>query len=507
MDKRIITLFLAAAFCQMAQGQTEADALRYSQLTTGGTARVQAIGGAAGSLGGDVTSLSVNPAGIGLYKTNEFDFTPGLLSASNQSNYLGTSASASKSNFYIANAGIIFASNPTGADQAGWKNITFGISVNRLANFNGNIYYTGTNSQTSYADNYLEQLQGQTDVTGAEQNYPYGPSEAINTGLIGPQVDSTNHPTGNWESIVPVSSGIKQENSISSSGGLNELSLGIAGNYNDRFYIGGSLNIPTIKYNSTQTFQETNLNDKSSPLNYYSVSNFLSTDGIGINGKLGLIYKVNDAFRLGLAFHTPTIYSMNDTYSTSMTTVTKDQGTLTNTTEDIQGGYPGQYSYSLTTPWRAVASATYVFGSSEDVKAQHGFITADYEYVNYADAAFHFSGTDAAQSDALNTSIQNLYKAASNFRVGAELKFDVLAIRAGFAYYGSPYRDVSVDGSRMLYSGGIGYRNHGMFADLTYVYGNLYNIDQPYLVAQNSPAPARITTGANNMLMTVGFKF
>ncbi|HUX85002.1 MAG TPA: hypothetical protein VMV20_07190, partial [Chitinophagaceae bacterium] len=338
MNKRIITLLIGVALCQMAQGQTEADALRYSQLTSGGTARVQAIGGAAGSLGGDVTSLSVNPAGIGLYKTNEFEVTPGLLNSSNQSSYLGSSGSASKTNFYIGNAGIIFASDLSGADQTGWKNITFGISINRLANFNQNIYYTGNNNQTSYADYYTQQLQGQTDLTGAEQNYPYGASEAINTGLIGPQVDSSNQLTGNWESIVPVSSGIRQENSISSSGGLNELSLGIAGNYDDRFFLGGSLNFPTIKYNSTQTFQETNLNDKSSPLNYYTVSNFLTTDGIGINGKLGVIYKVNEALRFGAAFHTPTIYSMNDTYSTSMTTVSKDQGTLTNTTEDIQGG-------------------------------------------------------------------------------------------------------------------------------------------------------------------------
>ncbi|HUX84456.1 MAG TPA: hypothetical protein VMV20_04445, partial [Chitinophagaceae bacterium] len=171
------------------------------------------------------------------------------------------------------------------------------------------------------------------------------------------------------------------------------------------------------------------------------------------------------------------------------------------------GGYPGQYSYSLTTPWRGVVSATYVFGTSEDVKAQHGFITADYEYVNYGDASYHFSGTDAAQSDILNSSIRNLYKAASDFRIGGELKLDVLALRVGFAYYGSPYRDVSVDGSKMLYSGGIGYRNHGMFADLTYVFGNLYNIDQPYLVAQNSPAAARISTGASNVLLGIGFKF
>ncbi|HVB03660.1 MAG TPA: hypothetical protein VNE41_08055 [Chitinophagaceae bacterium] len=512
MSKRIFSLLAVIFIAANARAQTEADALRYSESTTGGTARTQAIGGAAGSLGGDITSLSVNPAGIGLYKTNEFVITPGLLSANNGSTYLGNTASVSKDNVYFSNLGIVFASDRHRGSGSKWQNVTVGLSINRMANYNSHIYYTGTNNQTSYSDNYLLQLQGQTSITGAEQNYPYGASEAVNTGLIGPVVDSSNQPTGNWESIVPVSTGIKQENSISTSGGLNEFSLGVAGNYDNRFFLGGSLNVPSIKYHSVETFQETNINNSSSPLNYYNVTNYLSTDGIGINGKLGIIYKINDAFRFGLAFHTPSIYSMNDTYSTSLTTNSKDQGTLTNSTQDIQNGYPGQYSYGLTTPWRGIVSATYIFGTSPDVNKQHGFITADYEYVNYADASYHFSGTDASLSDALNASIRNLYKAASDFRIGAEMKFDIFSIRAGFAYYSSPYRDPGTDGTRMLYSGGIGYRNKGIYVDATYIYSNVNNIDQPYLIPQNSsglnsPPAARISTTSGNMVMSFGFLF
>ena len=58
--------------------QNEVDALRYSRLDFGGTARSQAIGGAQTALGADAGNLSGNPAGLGLYRRSEFSFTPGI---------------------------------------------------------------------------------------------------------------------------------------------------------------------------------------------------------------------------------------------------------------------------------------------------------------------------------------------------------------------------------------------------------------------------------------------
>ena len=56
--------------------QEPADALRYSWYAPGGSARTQAVGGAMGSLGGDITASFVNPAGLAFYKTGDFIFTP-----------------------------------------------------------------------------------------------------------------------------------------------------------------------------------------------------------------------------------------------------------------------------------------------------------------------------------------------------------------------------------------------------------------------------------------------
>ena len=52
--------------------QVPEDVLRYSFFPQNGTARTLAIGGAMGSLGGDINATFVNPAGLGNFKTGEF---------------------------------------------------------------------------------------------------------------------------------------------------------------------------------------------------------------------------------------------------------------------------------------------------------------------------------------------------------------------------------------------------------------------------------------------------
>src|SRR5699024_629902 len=149
------------------------------------------------------------------------------------------------------------------------------------------------------------------------------------------------------------------------------------------------LNVPSINYDKKSSFRETNNTDESSLLKYYEVTDNIHTDGVGINGKLGVIYAINNRLRIGAAFHTPTLFSLHDTYTTTMVTNTTDQGLLTSTTTDITDGYPGEYDYSLTTPWRAMGGISYVIGANPEA-TRHGFISLDYEYVNYAASRFHF---------------------------------------------------------------------------------------------------------------------
>ena len=85
----------------LAMAQNEVDVLRYSQLTFGGTSRSVAMGGAFGALGADFSSLSINPAGIGLYRKSEVSLTPGFFTQKTISIYNGETNYDSKPNFYF----------------------------------------------------------------------------------------------------------------------------------------------------------------------------------------------------------------------------------------------------------------------------------------------------------------------------------------------------------------------------------------------------------------------
>src|SRR5665647_1256718 len=152
--KYLIVFFLF--ILNNSYAQEPADALRYSYLTQGGgTARNQAIGGAGASLGGEFSSLFINPAGLGFYKTNEFVLTPGYSLKNYQSNYKNNQASSNNNNFNLGASGLLFSSS---TPQQKVKSFTFAMGVNRIADFNKHIYYKGQNNTSSYSEKYLEEL-------------------------------------------------------------------------------------------------------------------------------------------------------------------------------------------------------------------------------------------------------------------------------------------------------------------------------------------------------------
>jgi len=139
-------------------------------------------------------------------------------------------------------------------------------------------------------------------------------------------------------------------------------------------------------------------------------------------------------------------------------------------------------------------------------------LTADVEYVNYKFSSFHAQGNNPDQSTkdyfkSLNKAIDNAYKGAINLRAGGELKFTTFMVRLGAAYYGNPYKNINGEkGNRFQLSGGLGYRNKGVFVDLAYVSTMTKDVNFPYRL-QYSPFPAANIKGSRgNVLLTVGFK-
>jgi hypothetical protein len=186
------------------------------------------------------------------------------------------------------------------------------------------------------------------------------------------------------------------------------------------------------------------------------------------------------------------------------------------TSQTFTNGQPGKNKYIQMSPWKAIVSGSYVFREIEDVTRQKGFITADIEYVNHKGSRFtndnptEDDGTtarDKAYVKQLNEVIKQLYKGTFNFRVGGELKFNVIMARLGFAYYGDPYKDAPFKANRMLASGGLGYRNKGFFVDLTYVYNMIKDANSPYRLSGQDNTYAVVKQQQANIVATVGWKF
>jgi hypothetical protein len=510
MIKRILLSgFVFLSLYSVAQDPQ--DALRYSRFTTPvGTARSMAIGGALTGLGGDLSSAYVNPAGLALFKTNELVLSPGYTFNNNKSNYLGTGDKDNKSAFNFGSSGFIIASPSSG--RSNWKNWTYGVAVNKLANFNNKVTYNGLNNKSSYSEKYLEELisKNVTDPNSAARDYPFGPSLAINTYLVEPELDANGDATGYYTLATP-QTGVNQEQVIETKGGITDLNFAAAGNLGDKFYIGGSFSWQFVNYERNQTFKESdNTSAANNNFNYFTAQDYLQTKGAGLNLKVGMIYKPIEQLRIGLGIHTPTFYDLEDVYNTTVTTDLDGYagpGTLKQSSEDILGQY-GQFAYTFTSPWKFLGGVAYVIREVKDVTQQRGFISADIEYLDYGGGNFEDrNGTSGSFFKDLNNVVSNEFKNAINVRVGGELKFNTIMVRAGFGYFSNPYTDPDVDGTRMNLSGGLGYRNKGRFIDLTYVHQIVKDGFYPYRLNDNYFAPVNMSGSAGNLMLTLGFKF
>ncbi len=508
--KATFTLAIILFAITTTYAQEPADAIRYSWLTQSGTARNQAIGGAGASLGGEFSSLFINPAGLGFYKTSDFVFTPSYSLKNYKSDYRNGNAKSDENNFNLGASGLLL-SSPSKENKP-VKSVTFALGVNRVADFNNRIYYKGQNNTSSYSEKYLEELVNNnvTDPNNAANNYPGGSSLAFNTYLID-TVQAADGTVSGYRSLANPSFGLSQENTIITSGGITDIALGLGVNLREKLFFGGTLSFPFLNYSRTGNYKETDLSgNTANNFNYFEANETLLTKGVGVNAKLGVIYKPVEYVRLGLAVHTPTFYQLTDKYTAEVITDLEGYngaGIKHQSTIDLNGAAL-ESKYNLVTPLRIIGSASYVFREVENIKQQRAFVTADVEYINYKGSSFKaVDNTDATAKDyysSLNKTIDNLYKSAINVRLGGEVKFNTIMFRLGGAYYGNPYKNEKADLVKV--SGGLGYRNKGIYIDLTYVYSLNKDIHYPYLLQDKSNIPAYIKNTGGNIIATIGFK-
>ncbi len=484
--KRVFFLTILPAACFILKAQTADEALRYSQIRFGGTARGMGVAGAFGAIGADFSSILANPGGLALYRKSELTFSLAFEQINTESSYDGSRSEDGRFNVNVPNMSFVFAGKKK--NSSNWKFINFGLGYNRLANFNSDSYYRSASTGNSILHGYADELTG----TSAEDieyggSYSYESVLAYDCYLINPL--PADH--SRYETVVE-NSDVSQQISVEKRGAIDELSFSAAANYNDKIYFGGYLGIPFLYYREWYHHAEQNIASESEAFNYFENNHRLYTFGVGVNFKAGMIVRPVDWLRLGAAIHTPAFYGMDDDYSVAMMS---DFDTIQHFPPEVFN----EFHYNLVTPARFTGSLGFI-------ARKIAFFSFDYEWVDYGNAKYkmdsHYTGFEAA----VNDDISAQYGSANVYRAGVEFAIDRFRLRGGFAHYGSPYKNAGFlggyDAAVNYYTFGAGIRFKKAFVDLAYVrsHSKAVNLTVNDVLAYDN-------IKGNKFMVTAGFRF
>ncbi len=497
--KRILIIFILAVLTPaIAISQGVIDAYRLSSHKINGTARAAAMGNAFGALGGDFTSLSINPAGIAVYRSNEFVFTP-TYNFNESKAMLGNSLfSDDNSQLKLNNIGFVgtYTSNNK---QSGIVSFNFGIGYNNVLNYDHDFSADYNSSSASFLDGIVGYANSEGLLNGYLNRdirdvwFVDWPAKlAWETFLMDAVTDEQNNIIdGQYVSLLYENELVDQKKVIDQRGGIHEFVLSGGLNIDHKLYLGATFGIQDV--NIKQLTAYTEYLEGNNSFTYYDD---LYIDGEGYNLKLGLIFRPVNALRLGIAYHTPTYYFLKEENTLAM------QARLQ---EDYYDEGTNLYDYDFRSPAKLILSGALVLN-------KQAIISVDAEYQDYSNMKFKNGGVDGEDDfNDINPDINGAYESVVNLKLGGEFKLaPQFALRAGYEYYGNPFKagpssefTVLTDDSSVL-SGGFGYTSGKFFADFavrqsTEKY-SVYNI-QPNMAAIGLE---NINTSA---LFTLGFRF
>jgi hypothetical protein len=481
MKRYISIIGIILFYTFSATAQNDVDAMRYSRLTFGGTARFASMAGSMGALGGDFSTLSFNPAGIAIFKKTELSITPSFFYQSTSSTYNGLNSSNSKLNVNLGNIGIVatFNLNQT-KNNSGWESLNFGFGYNRTNNFHNRILTEGDNTKSSMLDAFVHDANGHSDSDFDQ----FSTNLAWQTWLINPADTSGNLI---YNHVIP-NYGEHQRKKTTTSGSTGETVISFGGNYKSKVYVGATLGIVNERFTDETIYEETDETDTINNFKSFKYTSDLTTKGNGFNLKVGMIVKVTDWLRIGGAVHTPTAFSLKDEYSNEMSS---DLDGVSYDTVSPQGSF----DYRLITPWKAIGSIGFVI-------KKIALLNVDYEYVDYSFAQLN-SHPDYFSD--VNTMIHSKYTSTSNLRIGGEVRLDPLAFRLGYALYGSPFSNGdNKNAARSSYTAGIGFRQNNYFFDFAYVLTKSKEYNYLY---DGAPTSAENNYKNSSFMLTMGLRF
>ncbi|MFZ4582523.1 MAG: OmpP1/FadL family transporter [Paludibacter sp.] len=521
--KRIIFLSLAILMAYTASAQTVFEAVKTSQTDILGTARYMSVAGAFGALGGDVSSIKDNPAGLGIFRKSELTATVDAQMQSTSALWGSKSATDSKYSVGMNNFTLVLAGKTWRAESgyAGLVNSNFSFSYNKLRNFNRNMvvknnsiaqsmtdyfgYFTGNVSENSLDWDKYPQYSYDTPYQNPDLSWMsvmanYG-------GLIKPIYSGAV--LQEWSSFLDVAEKVTPSYMLQETGGIHEYSFGWSGNFSNRLFLGATFNLQYLDYQMQSTYDE-----RFSANGGMTLKNTLTTSGAGANVNIGLIAVPVDFIRLGASLHTPMFYTLQQlNYSTLDFVSGYSGGTKTPTDNYVD--------YQLQTPLQFNISTAFIVDKK-------GFISAEYVYNNYKGMKLLNADGDSHAYSYENDDINGMLENARTIKIGGEYRVtDSFSLRAGFANTSNltnaniakimDVKTVRTDpeyfaSNSIIYATfGLGYREKSWYVDLAFVNKTIsedyYAYNSNSLNDNYKVTPASVKTLNNNVVVTFGVKF
>lgn len=515
MKHHIISIVALAATATAASAQGAFDALKYTDNDILGTARYSSMAGAFSALGGDISAVADNPAGLGVYRWSEVQFSLDLAATQTQSTW-GETRKNARYDFRPNTVSFVWA----WADkekESGWIANNIAFNYTRQKNFSRTFEVYSPQTPSSMTDYMAYFTNGLSESALKSENNPYNNVNVPYISELAYQSYLINPGTGadslNWSSFTGEKSQLRYR--AVESGYVNEFELSYGANISNVFYWGASFNLQSLDYTLSSSYDE-----KFETSGSFELKNTFHATGVGYNFKFGVLARPVSFLRIGAALHTPTYYTIEDRHSADLEYAVKaGDKTETGTTSTPEGNN----RYYLRTPLKVQLGVGFVIGKSAIVSVDYRYTGKNMRLGKNTSQSSSFDDENPYQND--NDDIKNYVRGTHQVRLGAEVKIkEVFSLRAGAAYttpscVSNAERLLPENTTRTdleythpdgkfgsLYgAAGFGYRYKAFALDVTYAYRLRQEQFMPY--CSDAIEPITLKTHSHNVLATFSWRF
>ena len=415
-------------------------AILFSGEEINGTARFNAMSGAFGALGGDLSAGDINPAGLAIFKNSSFSTSLALRNTDINAGFSGTNTLNDNNYLNLSQGGGVFVFN--GGRHSDMQKIAIGFNYSINRDFENNWFATGNSGFAPITDFYdPDVIYGNTE----EQTFE-------------------NFTNGRNDKFV----------------------FTFAAQTSENLYVGASITTHSIDFYQSIYAEEFN-NDGEGNTFDVSAHEELATFGTGVSFGVGFIAKPSQELRLGVSFQSPTWYELSEEY------VAFDDVLFFNGEPDIQRDIESinVFDYNMVTPAKLTGSLAYIVG-------KEGLISFDYTYKDFKNIKLKPTG----EFNDENQNFSNTLKGVSQFKVGAEWRLDKISLRGGYNFEESPYTDAIDSDNISGYSLGVGLKLNGN-TRLDFSYQNSTNTDVYNFLNVDGAEPANLDINNDRFTATL----